>query len=177
LPDAEEEAATKEVQVFRERIIYRVIEDYLSWLKDRREARLEENFQTLVKPAKIQVMEGYVFRRAKPAIFGVTILAGNIRPKYTLLRADNGEEVGEIQQIQDKGEALPEAQQGMQVAVSMDRPTFGRHIFEKDVLYVKVSEQQVRALQSTFSDRLTVEEQQALDEYVNVMRKKVPYNC
>jgi len=175
LPDAEEEAATKEVQVFRERIIYRVIEDYLSWLKDRREARLEENFQTLVKPAKIQVMEGYVFRRAKPAIFGVTILAGNIRPKYTLLRADNGEEVGEIQQIQDKGEALPEAQQGMQVAVSMDRPTFGRHIFEKDVLYVKVSEQQVRALQSTFSDRLTVEEQQALDEYVNVMRKKVPF--
>ncbi len=175
LPDAEEEATTREVQIFLERIIYRVIENYLIWLKERREARLEQDFDALVKPAKVQVMEGYVFRRAKPAIFGVEILAGNIKPKYTLIRADNGEEVGEIQQIQDKGEALAEAQQGMQVAVSMGKSIFGRHIFERDLLYVKVPEQQVRVLQTVFTNRLTLEEQETLDEYVNIMRKKIPF--
>jgi translation initiation factor 5B len=175
LPDAEREAASRGVQIFREKIIYHVIENYLSWFKGKREAGLEQDFETLVKPAKLRIMEGYIFRRARPAIFGVEILAGNIKPKYALVRAEDGEEVGEIQQIQDKGEALSAAQQGMQVAVSVDKPIFGRHIFEKDVLYVKVPEQHVKVLQTTFAERLTAEEQEALSEYVNIMRKKVPF--
>jgi len=174
LPDAEEEAGSRGVQIFREKIIYHVIENYLSWFKGKREAGLEQDFDILVKPAKLRVMEGYVFRRAKPAIFGVEILAGSIKPKIALVRQD-GEEIGEIQQIQDKGEALPNAQQGMQVAISMDKPVFGRHIFEKDLLYVKVPERQVKVLMTTFAERLIAEEQQALSEYVNVMRKKVPF--
>jgi translation initiation factor 5B len=175
LPDAEEEGRSRNVQIFCEKIIYHVIENYLSWFKEKRETGLEQDFEALVKPAKLQVMQGYVFRRARPAIFGVEIQAGNIRPKCALVRAEDGEEVGEIQQIQDKGEALPYAARGMQVAVSMDKPIFGRHIFEKDVLYVKVPEQQVKMLQTTFMERLTAEEQEALNEYVSIMRKKVPF--
>jgi translation initiation factor 5B len=175
LPDAEEEATSRGVQIFREKIIYHVIENYLTWSKGKREAGLEQNFEVLVKPGKIRVMEGYVFRRARPAIFGVEILAGSIKPKYALIRAEDGEEIGEIQQIQDQGKALPYAEKGMQIAVSMEKPIFGRHIFEKDVLYVKVPEQDVKALQATFTERLTAEEQEALNDYVNVMRKKVPF--
>ncbi len=175
LPDAEEEATSRGVQIFREKIIYHVIENYLTWSKGKREAGLEQNFEVLVKPGKIKIMEGYVFRRARPAIFGVEVLAGSIKPKYALIRAEDGEEVGEIQQIQDQGKALPYAEKGMQIAVSMEKPIFGRHIFEKDVLYVKVPEQDVKALQATFTERLTAEEQEALNDYVNVMRKKVPF--
>lgn len=175
LPDAEEEAAVKGVQIFREKIVYHLLENYLTWFKRKRDAGLEQDFETLVRPAKLRVMEGYVFRRARPAIFGVEILVGTIRPKYAVIRAENGEELGEIQQIQDKGKALPDAQQGMQVAVSMERPIFGRHIFEKDLLYTKVPEEHVKILSSTFMQRLTTEEQETLNEYVNVMRKKVPF--
>ena len=175
LPDAEEEAAVKGVQIFREKIVYHLLENYLTWFKRKRDAGLEQDFETLVRPAKLRVMEGYVFRRARPAIFGVEILVGTIRPKYAVIRAENGEELGEIQQIQDKGKALPDAQQGMQVAVSMERPIFGRHIFEKDLLYTKVPEEHVKILSSTFMQRLTTEEQETLNEYVNLMRKKVPF--
>jgi translation initiation factor 5B len=175
LPDAEEEAKSRGITIFADRIIYHVIENYLAWFKGKREAGLEEDFDALVKPAKLRVMEGYVFRRAKPAIFGVEILAGNIKPKYGLVRAENGEEIGEIQQIQEKGEALSTAGQGMQVAVSVDKPIFGRHIFEKDVLYVKIPEKHAKALQAKFTEKLTPEELEALDEYVNLMRKKVPF--
>ena len=174
LPDAEEEAANRGVQVFREKIIYHVIENYLAWFKGKRDSGLEEDFETLVKPAKLRILDGYVFRRAKPAIFGVEILSGSIKPKIDLVR-QNGEEVGEIQQIQDKGEALSQAERGMQIAISMDKPVFGRSIFEKDVLYAKVPEQHVKVLMKTFMDKLSEEEQQALNEYVEVMRKKVPF--
>jgi len=175
LPDAEEEAEIKGVQIFRENIIYRLMDDYLLWLKTKREAEFEQVFEKLVMPGKIRILEGYVFRRAKPAIVGVEILAGRIKSKYTLVRAENGEEIGVIQQIQEKGKALSEARQGMQVAVSIDKPMVGRHIFEKDVLYVKVPERHAKVLLTTFMDRLTMEEQEALNEYVKLMRKKIPF--
>jgi translation initiation factor 5B len=175
LPDAEEEAEIRGIQVFRERIIYHVIDNYLSWFRTEREKQLAENFDTLVKPAKIRVLEGYVFRRAKPAIFGVEILAGKIHPKCELIRAEDGEEIGALQQIQEKGSALPEAEKGMQVAISMDKPIVGRHVFEKDILYVKVPEHHAKVLASTFMNELKPEEQEALNEYVEIMRKKVPF--
>jgi translation initiation factor 5B len=175
LPDAQEEANAKGVQIFQEKIIYHLIDNYLSWLKTQREAKIEQEFANLVKPAKIQIMEGYVFRRAKPAIVGVEVLAGKIKPKYALIRAEDGEEVGEIQQIQEKGKALSEASKGMQVAISLDKPMVGRHIFEKDILYVKVPEQHAKALQTMFMEKLTAEEQEALNEYINIMKKKTPY--
>jgi len=175
LPDAEEEAEIKSVQIFRENIIYRLMDDYLLWLKTQREAESEQAFEKLVMPGKIRILEGYVFRRAKPAIVGVEILAGRIKPKCTLVRAEDGEEIGGIQQIQEKGKALSEAQQGMQVAISVDKPMVGRHIFEKDLLYVKIPERHAKALLTTFRDRLRIEEQEALDEYVNLMRKKIPF--
>ena len=120
-------------------------------------------------------MSGFVFRRAKPAIFGVEVLAGTLKPKYSLVRAEDGEDVGEVQQIQDKGKAISEAKKGMQVAVSMDKPTVGRHVFEKDILFVRVPETDARTLMSTYMDKLTEDEQEALKEYVEKMRKKTAF--
>jgi len=175
LPDAEEEAASTGVQIFKEPIIYNLIDNYLEWLKSKREAKIEQELEKLVKPGKILVMEGFVFRRAKPAIFGVEILGGQLKPKYSLIRAEDGADMGEVQQIQDKGKAISDAKQGMQVAVSMDKPIVGRHIFEKDILYVKVPEPDAKVLLSTYLDKLTEDEQEVLKEYADAMRKKIPF--
>ncbi len=174
LPDAEQEAASKGVQIFKEQIVYHLIENYMAWVKSRSEAKIEQEIAKLVKPAKILFMSGYVFRRAKPAIFGVEVLAGTLKPKVNLIRED-GEDIGELQQIQDKGKSVSEATMGMQVAVSMDKPIVGRHVFEKDTLFVKVPEPDVKAWQITYSTELSSEEQQTLKEFIVAMRKKSPY--
>jgi translation initiation factor 5B len=175
LPDAEEEAEKSGVKIFKEQIIYNLIDNYMEWLRSEREAKIAQEFEKLVKPGKILVMPGFVFRRAKPAIFGVEILGGQLKPKNFLVRAEDGADIGEVQQIQDKGKAISEAKQGMQVAVSMDKPIVGRHVFENDILYVKLSEHDARALLTTHLDKLTVEEQEVLKEYAEAMRKKVPF--
>jgi translation initiation factor 5B len=175
LPDAEAEAAASDVQIFKEPIIYNLIDNYLEWLRSKREAKITEEFEKLVKPGKIRVLEGFVFRRAKPAIFGVEVLGGLLKPRDSLIRAEDGEDIGELQQIQDKGKAVPEAKTGMQVAISMDKPVVGRHVFERDILYVKVPEPDVRVLMSTYMDKLEEDEQEVLREYVEMMRKKVPF--
>ncbi|MCW4006309.1 MAG: translation initiation factor IF-2 [Candidatus Bathyarchaeota archaeon] len=175
LPDAEQEATNRGVKIFQEKIIYHLIDNYVDWVKSKSEAKIEEEFEKLVKPAKIQVIPGYVFRRAKPAIFGVEVLSGTLKSKVHLVRGADAEDVGELQQIQDKGKNVSEAAVGLQVAVSMDKPTVGRHVFEKDVLYVKVPEGDVKPLLNVFAEKLSEEEIQTLKEYVTVMRKKSPY--
>lgn len=175
LPDAAEEAKNRNIKIFQHNIIYHLTEEYLEWVKTEKEAKLREEFKTLITPAKIKILEGYVFRRAKPAIVGVEVLAGKIKPKNLLVRSQNGEEVGEILQIQDRGKSISEATIGMQVAISIDKPIVGRHIQEKDVLYVKIPELHAKLLQTKFKDQLTQEEQEVLKEYVELMRKKIPF--
>ena len=175
LPDAEAEAAASNVPIFKEPIIYNLIDNYLAWVKNKREAKSEAEFEALVKPGKIMVLPKCIFRRAKPAVFGVEIQGGRLKPRVSLLRAEDGSDLGEIQQIQDKGKAIGEAKVGAQVAISMDKPIAGRHIFERDILYVKVPEKDAKALLTTHIDDLTQEEQEILKEYINMMRKKIPF--
>jgi translation initiation factor 5B len=172
LPDAETEAAANNVPIFKEPIIYNLIDKYLDWAKNKRESKSEAEFDALVKPGKLMVMPNCIFRRAKPVILGVEVLGGRLKPRVSLIRAEDNSELGEVDQIQDKGKALPEAKVGAQVAISMDKPIAGRHVFERDVLFVKVPEADAKALLTAHLDDLTAEEQEVLNEYVALMRKK-----
>ncbi|MFQ5999831.1 MAG: translation initiation factor IF-2, partial [Candidatus Bathyarchaeia archaeon] len=174
LPDAEEEAKNRGILIFQHNIIYHLIDDYVKWVKSEKEAQLKEEFDRLVKPAKIKLLPGYVFRRAKPAIVGIEVLAGQIKPKYTLVKED-GQDVGEIMQIQDRGQAVSEADVGMQVAVSLNKPVVGRHIHENDVLYVKVPEEHAKILLTKFQERLSPQQLEVLNEFVETMRRKSPF--
>ena len=171
LPDAETEAAATNVPIFKEPIIYNLIDKYLAWVKDKRESKNEQEFDALVKPGKLMVLPNCIFRRAKPQ-FGVEILAGRIKPRIGLIRAEDPSDLGELQQIQDKGKAIGEAKVGAEVAVSMDKPIAGRHIFEKDILYVKVPEDDAKKLLTEHMDDLTNDEQELLKEFIAFMRKK-----
>ena len=174
LPDAEEEAERRRVKIFRHNVIYHLIDEYLKWMRSEREAQIRREFERLVKPARIKVLEGYIFRRAKPAIVGVEVSAGKIRPKVRLIN-EKGRELGEIMQIQDKGKAIPEAEAGMQVAISIDKAVVGRHFDEGDVLHVLVPERDVKTLTSKFMDRLSPDEVEELEELIKMMRKTNPF--
>jgi len=174
LPDAEEEAKNRGVLIFQHNIIYHLIDSYIQWMKSEREERLLRELDRIIRPGKIKILPGYVFRRAKPAIVGIEILAGQIKPRWALVGED-GTDVGEILQIQDRGQAISEAKAGMQVAISLDKPVVGRHIYEGDILYIGVPEAHAKALLTKFQDRLSHEELNTLNELVNIMRHKFPF--
>ncbi|MDH5439285.1 MAG: translation initiation factor IF-2 [Candidatus Bathyarchaeota archaeon] len=174
LPDAEEEANTRKIPIFRHNVIYHLTDDYLRWMTEQREALIKREFDRLVKPAKIKVLPGYVFRRARPAIVGIEVLAGKIKPRIRLTTED-GKEIGEIQQIQDRGETMSEAEVGNQVAISIDKATVGRHFNEGDILHVGVPEEHAKILNTKYQDRLTPDEAEALRELVTLMRKSSPF--
>ncbi|MCW4020121.1 MAG: translation initiation factor IF-2 [Candidatus Bathyarchaeota archaeon] len=174
LPDADEEAEIRKVPVFRNNIIYHLTDDYLRWMRTEKEARERSEFERLIRPAKIKVLPGYMFRRAKPAIVGVEVLAGKIKPRLRLVNED-GKEIGEILQIQDRGEAISAAETGKQVAVSIDRSVVGRHFDEGDLLYVSLPEPHAKKLVAKFQDRLDSGEIESLKALINIMRKITPF--
>ena len=174
LQDAEEEARNRDIPIFNQKTIYNLIDEYLAWMKQEDEARLNEEFNRLVKPAKVKFIPGYVFRKAKPAVIGVEVLAGKIKPKNTLVK-ENGRNVGDILQIQDKGKAASEAKIGSQVAVSLGKAIVGRHIQEGEMYYVRIPENHAKSLLTRFSDRLTPEELDALNEFIAIMRIESPF--
>jgi len=174
LPDAEEEAKNRDIPIFNHKTIYNLIDDYLQWVKKEEETRLKEEYGRLVKPAKVKFLPDYVFRKAKPAVFGVEILAGTIKPKSTLVKED-GRKIGEIMQIQDRGEAVSKADAGLQVAISVTKAIVGRHIHEGEVFYVRVPEAHAKVLLAKFQDRLTAEEIEALNEFIEIMRRESPF--
>jgi len=139
LPEAKEEAERLEIDIIKDEVIYRLIEKYEEFVKSKKEEerrRLEER----VLPGKIRILPGFVFRRSDPAIFGVEVISGRIRPNYPLIN-EKGRKIGRIKEIQDKGERLKEARSGSRVAISVSGPTVGRQIKEGEVLYTLVSKE------------------------------------
>jgi len=170
LPDAEREAHDNKIQVFWNDIIYNLMDDYVRWMEEEREAKARKEFDVLVKPGKIEIMDGYVFRRAKPAIFGAKVLGGQITPNVNMINVE-GSRIGRISQIQDRGEAISRADEGQEVAVAMPQPIVGRHIKERDVMYVDIPERHAKQLRTKFAGRLTEKQAEALKELVELKRK------
>ena len=173
LPDAEREAHDQRIKIFQNDIIYNLMDEYTTWMEEEREAKARKEFDALVKPGKIEVMEGFIFRRAKPAIFGTLVLRGSISSNTIMINLE-GTRVGRITQIQESGEAISVAEEGKEVAVSMPRPIVGRHIKERDVLLVEVPEKDAKLLRDKFSGRLTAGALEALRELTELKRKKDP---
>jgi translation initiation factor 5B len=174
LPDAMDEAMRNGVKIFQENIVYRLIEEYMSWTKSEQEAITQKTLESLILPGKIKMLPGCVFRRSDPAIFGVEVLAGRIKTQYPLVKED-GSSVGKIVQIQDKGQKVPEATQGMQVAISLKEPVIGRHIREGEILYVEIPESHLKTIREQFQSKLNPDEIKCVEELTQVMRKKSPY--
>ncbi len=163
LEEAKNLAKDLKIEIFTSNIIYRIIEEYKEWCLKEKEREIKEKLERITWPAKIKILPGYVFRASKPAIFGVEVLAGRIKPKVILLRKD-GKEVGSIKEIQKEGKSIPEAKSGEKVAISMEEPTIGRQIKEGDILYANVPEEDLSLIFSEFSHMLTEEEIKTIDE-------------
>jgi translation initiation factor 5B len=170
LPDAETEARIQEVPVFQNNVVYRLIEEYNAWVDEERKAQVKREMAALIHPGKIRVLPGSVFRKSKPAVFGVDVLSGKIQPRTPLISIE-GRNVGEVSQIQDKGQVISVAGNGMKVAISVRGAMIGHDFDEGDILYVNVPEEHVRKLHSKFLKELSSDDIQTLKELSEIMRK------
>ncbi len=169
--DARTDAATLGIKIFENDVMYRLLEDYKIWCGEKtKEIEVEKRLE-IVFPGKVMIMRDHVFRVSKPAIVGVRVLAGRIRPGQGLMTLD-GRSVGKIKSIRTGEEPVKEAVAGKEVAIAIDDATVGRQIDVEDVLLIDIPESHVTELAKY---DLKQDELDTLEQLRQIKRKEKPF--
>ena len=165
LPEAKDYVGSS--PIFVSAIIYEVIDNYVNWAAAKRESDERAALSSLTRPCKLKVIPGAFFRRNSPAVFGVEILVGRLKPRVRLMSVQ-GVELGTVEQIQDQGKALNEAKERDEVAISVDGPTLGRQVKENDTIYTMPKSHEAKLLRTKLLGSLTEREKEVLDEIIGI---------
>ncbi|MEK6948592.1 MAG: translation initiation factor IF-2, partial [Nanoarchaeota archaeon] len=164
--------AYQNVKILTNNVIYKLIEEFEKWQQEEKKKLESKELEFLVKPCKIQIMKGYVFRQNNPAVVGIDVLDGKLKVNAPLMKKD-GNRITEAKSIQENQENINEAEKGKQVAVSFPKVTVGRQIFEGDILYSAIPEEHFRKLRE-HKKYLSREEINIMKEIAAIMREKNP---
>ncbi|MBQ2651997.1 MAG: translation initiation factor IF-2 [Methanobrevibacter sp.] len=172
-PNSLEDLNNSDVKLFKGDVIYQIIEDYEAWIDEMEKAKKKAFYNAIIKPAKFMALPKLVFRQSKPAIIGIESISGTIKQGQTLINK-NGEYVGVIASMEDKGETLPDISRGQRVAMAIKDAVVGKHFDEGDELYVDVPEKHYKFIEREFKDKLTEDEYETLYEFLDIKRKQDP---
>lgn len=161
----------KKVKVITGDVIYKIIEDFEQWSEEEKRKSTSEQLGSVVKPCKLQILRGYVFRQSNPAIIGAEILAGTLSAGMQLIK--KGKAITSVKEMQLEGENISSAEKGKQIALSLEKVTVGRQVNEDDILYSFIPEEDFRKLKS-LKEKLSEEEIALLKEIAGMMRKENP---
>ena len=160
----------EKVKIITSPIIYKLLEELGEWQNEKEKEILREKLNVTI-PCKIKVLP-YVFRKNKPAVFGVKIEAGKLKQGLFMMNKD-ARKIDEIKTIQKDNKVINIAEKGDEVAISMPNITVGRQVKEQDILYPMLHEKEFKKLQEN-RKYLNSDELATLQEIVEIMRKKNP---
>ena len=148
------------VTMFESNVIYRLIEDYKKWLLEISERELQEKLENVNRPVELIFLKGAIFRSSDPAVFGVEIVRGFLKPGVLLKRGERI--IGKVKEVQREGKTINAAKKGDRVAISVEDATIGRHVFEGDKLFSALSDHDLKILREIY-DKLTESEKELLN--------------
>ncbi len=169
--DAEQEAYATGIRIIKGGVIYKIVDEYKEWIEQERRSSRQIIEKAMVFPGAIKLLPNSCFRVSHPAIFGVEVVGGRIKPGVQLVN-ESGEIVGRIKEMQDNGISLQESKKGDNLALSMDDVTYGRQIRENERLYVFLNDDDERAARYKFNNMLSDEEIDVLDQLSRIKAKR-----
>lgn len=166
--EAEELARDLKIQVVTNNIIYKLIEDYQKWHEAALKMVEAKELEGLVRPCKVLIMKGYIFRQSNPAIVGVDVLAGSVATGTPLMK--DKKRLTTVKSIQHEKENITKVEAGKQVALSLPGVMVGRQINEGDILLSAIPESDFRKLKK-LKQFLKPEERELMKEIAGMMRE------
>ena len=166
--------AADEIRIFNSDVIYQLIDDYTEWVAEQKALGEKMLAESVIKPGRFRIMKDHVFRQSNPAVVGIEVTGGVIRPGVELIKMD-GVVVGEVKTIKLRDDYLKEARKGDEVAMAITGATVGRQIHEEDVLYVNIPERHSKIVEQELYDSLAPDEADTFDVFIAMKRKTNPF--
>ncbi len=166
----EELPKVKHVKVLTNEVVYKLIEDLQSWRTKRNNEIEKERLMQLATICKIEILHKYQFRNSNPAIFGIKVLAGDVKKNIPLID-ETDEQISRVKALQEDKTSLEEVTEGKEVAMSLSGVNFERQLANKKYLYSQVSESQFKDFKKN-KDLLSESEIKTLMEIAEIKRKK-----
>ena len=161
---------SREIKVIAEKVIYKLIDEIVSFREEKKKEIEKQRLLALASLCKLKILKEFVFRNTKPAIFGARIEVGKLISGLNLID-ENSEKAGRIKNIQSENKSVPEAVEGMEVAVSMPGVNFERQMKDRNFLYSDIAESEFRTFRKN-KDLLSSREISLLQEIAEIKRKK-----
>jgi len=158
-----------DAKIITNNIIYHIIDEYQKWTEEESKRLEAKELDNMVRPVKLEIMKGYIFRQSNPAVVGMDVLCGNLKVGMPIMK--NGKKIGSVKSIQKDKESVSEAKKGSQVAVSLPGGVVGRNLFEEDILYSSIPENDFRQMKK-LKKYLTPDEKQAIKEIAEIFRQE-----
>ncbi|WP_336364392.1 translation initiation factor IF-2 [Halalkalicoccus salilacus] len=177
LADASRRADESDVRIFRDDVIYQLVEEYDEFVEDSKRAQQETILDNISRPGRFQLLMDHTFRQNDPAVVGVEVLGGTVRnnARVTKFEGNDPTRVGRIKGIQEQGEDVSEARQGKRVSVAIDGPTVGRQIEEGDELWIELPEKHAKILEQELAEDIPADEREVLQMYLDKQRRRDPF--
>lgn len=177
LGDANRHADESEVRLFRNDVIYQLVQSYDEYVEDSQRAQQETILENITRPGRFQLLMDHTFRQNNPAVVGVEVLGGTVRNNARAAKFEGNEptRVGQIKGIQEQGEDVDEARHGTRVSVAIDGPTVGRQIEEGDELWVEIPEKHAKILEQELTEEIPADEREVLQLYLDKQRRRDPF--
>lgn len=169
--DIASETTSELVKVITNDVIYRLVDDYQAWKNSLMKVQEAQELDVLVRPGKLEIMRGYVFRQSNPAVCGCHITAGRVKTGVQMMK--DGHPLTTIRSIQKEKESITVAQRDEEVAIGFDHIMIGRQVHEGDFLYTFIPEDHFRKLKD-LKKLLQPEEIEILKDIAIIMRKQNP---
>ena len=154
--------------ILTDQVIYKLIENLVEFRQEKAKEIEKKRLLKLASLCKLKILNQYVFRNTKPAIFGVNIEAGKLISGLKLINK-KGEDVGRIKNIQSENKSVQEATENMEVAISIPGVNFERQLKDLEFLYSNIGESQFKNFKKN-KDLLSQNEIKVLQEIAEIKK-------
>ncbi|MBN1175457.1 translation initiation factor IF-2 [Candidatus Woesearchaeota archaeon] len=165
--------STDHIKIITNDVIYRIIETYEEWSKEKEKEIAAQKLDGLMRPAKIEILANCIFRQSNPCVVGVEVLEGQLTTNMPLMKK-GGDKLTSVKEIQADKKNHQTLDKGKQAAISLPNITAGRQVNEGDILYTDIPPPIFRELKK-HSKLLSAEEIEILREIAEIKRKEDPF--
>jgi translation initiation factor 5B len=168
--DIDEEAREikGKVKILTEEVIYKLIDEITKFRGEKAREIEKKRLMGLSPICKLEILSQHVFRNSNPAVFGVRILAGKVNSGLSLID-ESGNKIGRVKNIQSENKSVQEANENMEVAISIPGVNFERVLGDKKFLYSDIGTNGFKNFKKN-KDLLSARELNALRELAEIKK-------